>query len=155
MARDDDDGAHLVFVYGTLKRGFPNHGVVADLAARGDAALVSGAARTAAPPPHPALVIGPWAVPFLLPLPGPSPVSGELLSLSPAPSPSSTASRASPSPSTNAAPSPSPSPPLLLLPTRWWWWRRRRTTRTGATRRRCGGGAGSGDRRGRVHARRR
>ena len=70
--------ATMVFVYGTLKRGFPNH---PRLAATGSP--FAGAASTAAPT---ALVIGPYSVPFLLPAPAPSSgrlVSGELYSASP------------------------------------------------------------------------
>ncbi|KAF8700616.1 hypothetical protein HU200_033961 [Digitaria exilis] len=70
-----------VFVYGTLKRGFPNHGL---LAACGSPFV--GAASTASPA---SLVIGPYSVPFLLPTPPSSPsagrvVSGELYAPSPA-----------------------------------------------------------------------
>lgn len=56
----------LVFTYGTLKRGFSNHGLLQDLARAGDAAFVAAAA-TAEPLP---LVCGPYRVPFLLNLPG-------------------------------------------------------------------------------------
>jgi gamma-glutamylaminecyclotransferase len=67
-----------VFVYGTLKRGFPNH---PRLAASGSA--FAGVASTAVPA---SLVIGPYSVPFLIPAPTPSAgrlVSGELFSASP------------------------------------------------------------------------
>ncbi|KAM3257508.1 hypothetical protein ACQJBY_049673 [Aegilops geniculata] len=70
--------ATMVFVYGTLKRGFPNHPRLAAF----DCPF-AGAATTAAPA---SLIIGPYAVPFLLPAPTPSSgrlVSGELYSASP------------------------------------------------------------------------
>lgn len=56
----------LVFTYGTLKRGFSNHGLLQDLARAGDAAFVAAAATTEPLP----LVCGPYRVPFLLNLPG-------------------------------------------------------------------------------------
>ncbi|CAL5087049.1 unnamed protein product [Urochloa decumbens] len=71
-----------VFVYGTLKRGFPNHPLLAACASP-----FVGAASTAAPA---SLVIGPYSVPFLLPTPSSSSsssghvVSGELYAPSPA-----------------------------------------------------------------------
>uniref|UniRef100_A0ACD5Y1F2 Uncharacterized protein n=1 Tax=Avena sativa TaxID=4498 RepID=A0ACD5Y1F2_AVESA len=67
-----------VFVYGTLKRGFPNHPRLA-----ASHSPFAGVASTAAPV---SLVIGPYSVPFLLPAPAPSAgrlVSGELYSASP------------------------------------------------------------------------
>lgn len=70
----------LVFTYGTLKRGFSNHGLLQDLIRSGDAAFV-GASATAEPYP---LVCGPYRVPFLLNLPGAGhPAAGELYSVSP------------------------------------------------------------------------
>ncbi|CAL9156644.1 unnamed protein product, partial [Musa hybrid cultivar] len=70
----------LVFTYGTLKRGFSNHGLLQDMVRTGDAAFV-GAARTAGRLP---LVCGPYRVPFLLNLPGAGErVSGELYAISP------------------------------------------------------------------------
>ncbi|XP_010935020.2 putative gamma-glutamylcyclotransferase At3g02910 [Elaeis guineensis] len=69
----------LVFVYGTLKRDFPNYGLIEDLIRSGDASFVA-AARTAARLP---LVVGPWGVPFLLPIPGSGQrVSGEIFAVS-------------------------------------------------------------------------
>ncbi|KAM3318571.1 hypothetical protein ACQJBY_035998 [Aegilops geniculata] len=68
----------LVFTYGTLKRGFSNHGLLQELARAGDAAFVAAAA-TADPLP---LVCGPYRVPFLLNLPGDGQrVRGELYSV--------------------------------------------------------------------------
>ncbi|TVU10243.1 hypothetical protein EJB05_43758 [Eragrostis curvula] len=67
----------MVFVYGTLKRGFPNHPLIA-----ASACPFAGAASTAAPA---SLVIGPYVVPFLLPAPSSSSgrlVSGELYAAS-------------------------------------------------------------------------
>ncbi|KAF0911465.1 hypothetical protein E2562_011117 [Oryza meyeriana var. granulata] len=74
--------ATMVFVYGTLKRGFPNHPL---LAASGSP--FAGAASTAAPA---SLVVGPYSVPFLLPCRRPRSsssaghlISGELYAVSP------------------------------------------------------------------------
>jgi gamma-glutamylaminecyclotransferase len=59
-----------VFVYGTLKRGFPNHATLAD-------ALFVGQARTVEA--YPLVVQGPWFSPALLPEAGSGlRVSGEL-----------------------------------------------------------------------------
>ncbi|RWW69566.1 hypothetical protein BHE74_00022823 [Ensete ventricosum] len=70
----------LVFTYGTLKRGFANHGLMQDLIRTGDAAFV-GTAHTAGRLP---LVCGPYRVPFLLNLPGAGEhVFGELYAVSP------------------------------------------------------------------------
>ncbi|CAD5169743.1 unnamed protein product [Musa acuminata subsp. malaccensis] len=70
----------LVFTYGTLKRGFANHGLMQDLIRTGDAAFV-GTAHTAGRLP---LVCGPYRVPFLLDLPGAGEhVFGELYAVSP------------------------------------------------------------------------
>jgi gamma-glutamylaminecyclotransferase len=68
----------MVFVYGTLKRGFPNHSLVA-----ASACPFVGAALTTSPV---SVVIGPYSVPFLLPVPSSSAgglVSGELYAASP------------------------------------------------------------------------
>ncbi|XP_073102248.1 putative gamma-glutamylcyclotransferase At3g02910 [Elaeis guineensis] len=70
----------LVFTYGTLKRGFSNHGLIQEMIHSGDAAFV-GVARTAGRLP---LVCGPYRVPFLLNLPGAGErVRGELYAVSP------------------------------------------------------------------------
>ncbi|GMH09131.1 hypothetical protein Nepgr_010971 [Nepenthes gracilis] len=55
-----------IFTYGTLKRGFPNHPLMQDLMASGDADYL-GRYRTVEKFP---LVCGPFRVPFLLNLPG-------------------------------------------------------------------------------------
>lgn len=56
---DEAEARTMVFVYGTLKRGFPNHPLLA-----ASASPFSGAASTAAPA---SLVVGPYSIPFLLP----------------------------------------------------------------------------------------
>lgn len=73
-------GTTLVFTYGTLKKGFPNHVLLRRLMDSGDARFVGGC-RTLHPYP---LVCGPFRVPFLLHLPGSGHrVRGELYSVSP------------------------------------------------------------------------
>lgn len=68
-----------IFTYGTLKRGFSNHGLLQELVRTGDAAFL-GEARTRERLP---LVCGPYRVPFLLDLPGSGDrVRGELYSAS-------------------------------------------------------------------------
>ncbi|XP_042476746.1 putative gamma-glutamylcyclotransferase At3g02910 [Macadamia integrifolia] len=56
----------LIFTYGTLKRGFPNHGLIEDLIPTGDAIFL-GVYRTVERYP---LVCGPFRVPFLINLSG-------------------------------------------------------------------------------------
>ncbi|XP_019200401.1 PREDICTED: putative gamma-glutamylcyclotransferase At3g02910 [Ipomoea nil] len=69
----------LIFTYGTLKRGFSNHGLLRDLIDSGDAAYL-GDYQTAEKLP---LVCGPYRVPFLLNLPGSGDrVWGELYAVS-------------------------------------------------------------------------
>ncbi|CAD6223953.1 unnamed protein product [Miscanthus lutarioriparius] len=108
----------MVFVYGTLKRGFPNHPLLV-----ASATPFVGAASTAGPA---SLVIGPYSVPFLLPTPSSASsgrvVSGELYAPCPAPplSPSSTPSRQAPgllivplSTALVSSPTPASQPPIL------------------------------------------
>ncbi|CAI0378064.1 unnamed protein product [Linum tenue] len=73
--------ATLIFTYGTLKKGFSNHGLMQDLMRTDDAAFRCNC-RTVEPYP---LVCGPYRVPFLLNLPraaGSARVSGELYAVS-------------------------------------------------------------------------
>ncbi|KAJ4953805.1 hypothetical protein NE237_030637 [Protea cynaroides] len=56
----------LIFTYGTLKRGFPNHGLIEDLMPTGDAIFL-GSYQTVERYP---LVCGPFRVPFLINLRG-------------------------------------------------------------------------------------
>ncbi|KAI3494810.1 hypothetical protein L1887_40422 [Cichorium endivia] len=76
----DNPKKALIFCYGTLKRGFPNHSLMQDLISHHDAVFI-GAYVTNTPLP---LVLGPYGVPFLLNLPGSSRhrVRGELYSVS-------------------------------------------------------------------------
>ncbi|KAF5735308.1 putative gamma-glutamylcyclotransferase [Tripterygium wilfordii] len=72
---------HLVFTYGTLKRGFGNHSLLQDLMRTGDA-VFKGTYQTVQKYP---LVCGPYMVPFLLNfpgVPGSRTVSGELYAVS-------------------------------------------------------------------------
>lgn len=57
--------AHMLFVYGTLKRGFPNYGLMEDLIGEDDAVFV-GTFYTEQPYP---LVCGPHGIPYLINLP--------------------------------------------------------------------------------------
>ncbi|OVA02939.1 AIG2-like [Macleaya cordata] len=69
----------LVFTYGTLKHGFPNHGLIQDMIRTGDAVYL-GVYRTKKKYP---LVCGPFRVPFLLNFPGSGDrVWGELYAVS-------------------------------------------------------------------------
>ncbi|CAK7356133.1 unnamed protein product [Dovyalis caffra] len=70
----------LVFVYGTLKKEFPNHHLLQELMSQKEAAY-AGTCMTHQP--HP-LVIGPYGIPYMLHLPGSGghPVNGELYSVS-------------------------------------------------------------------------
>jgi gamma-glutamylcyclotransferase (GGCT)/AIG2-like uncharacterized protein YtfP len=150
----------MVFVYGTLKRGFPNHSLLV-----ASATPFVGAASTAGPA---SLIIGPYSVPFLLPTPASASsgrvVSGELYAPSPAALAELDALEASASPPhqtrcslstglvfphlmpsicrrapTSASTSGARSPSWSTGRARWC--RRRRTSRTRATRRRSGGAA--------------
>ncbi|KAI0500794.1 hypothetical protein KFK09_019011 [Dendrobium nobile] len=74
----DKDRA-IIFTYGTLKRGFSNHGLIHDMILAGDAAFL-GNGHTADRFP---LVCGPYGVPFLINIPGSGErVSGELYAVS-------------------------------------------------------------------------
>ncbi|KAK1366332.1 Gamma-glutamylcyclotransferase family protein [Heracleum sosnowskyi] len=69
----------LIFTYGTLKRGFPNHNLLVEMLSSGDADFL-GVHTTADKLP---LVCGPFKVPFLLNFPGSgNHVVGELYALS-------------------------------------------------------------------------
>lgn len=68
----------LIFTYGTLKRGFPNHNLLVEMLSTGDADFI-GVYTTADKLP---LVCGPFKVPFLLNFPGSGhQVVGELYSV--------------------------------------------------------------------------
>ncbi|XP_051138962.1 putative gamma-glutamylcyclotransferase At3g02910 [Andrographis paniculata] len=68
-----------IFVYGTLKQGFPNHPLLQDMMATGDASFL-GSCRTVQRLP---LICGPYRVPFLLNFPGRGQrVFGELYAVS-------------------------------------------------------------------------
>lgn len=69
----------LIFTYGTLKRGFPNHSLMEELIAQNDAEFVGDHVTLT---PHP-LVCGPHGIPYLLAIPGSGRrVRGELYSVS-------------------------------------------------------------------------
>nr|XP_043638742.1 putative gamma-glutamylcyclotransferase At3g02910 [Erigeron canadensis] len=70
----------LIFSYGTLKRGFPNHTLIQDLITQNDAVFIGSYITDQTLP----LVQGPYGVPFLLDFPGSSQhrVRGELYSVS-------------------------------------------------------------------------
>ncbi|PHT48519.1 hypothetical protein CQW23_12727 [Capsicum baccatum] len=54
--------SRLIFTYGTLKRGFPNHGLMENLINGGDAVLVGEYTTVEAFP----LVCGPYGIPYLI-----------------------------------------------------------------------------------------
>ncbi|XP_058104044.1 putative gamma-glutamylcyclotransferase At3g02910 [Magnolia sinica] len=69
----------LIFTYGTLKRGFSNHGLIQEAIRTGDAVFI-GVYHTVDKYP---LVCGPYNVPFLLNLPGSGDrIRGELYAVS-------------------------------------------------------------------------
>ncbi|KAI4328069.1 hypothetical protein L6164_020460 [Bauhinia variegata] len=75
----DEPKPHLIFVYGTLKKGFPNHALMEDLISTDDAVLV-GKYFTQHPYP---LVCGPYGIPYLINLPRSGHrITGELYSVS-------------------------------------------------------------------------
>ncbi|XP_027362849.1 putative gamma-glutamylcyclotransferase At3g02910 [Abrus precatorius] len=70
---------HLIYAYGTLKQGFPNHGLMQELISKDDAVLL-GSYLTEQPYP---LVCGPHGIPYLIKLPGSGHrVKGELYAVS-------------------------------------------------------------------------
>ncbi|KAH7854449.1 hypothetical protein Vadar_013916 [Vaccinium darrowii] len=76
-----DENQALIFTYGTLKKGFSNHGLLEEMMATGDASYL-GPYTTVDEYP---LLCGPFRVPFLLNFPGSGHrVSGELYAVSPA-----------------------------------------------------------------------
>lgn len=84
METDRHPKQTILFIYGTLKKGFPNYHIFSDFILSGDVSLLSPSIATTTTP-YP-LIIGPLAVPFLLPLPsvaGSNFISGELISVSP------------------------------------------------------------------------
>ncbi|CAI0441903.1 unnamed protein product [Linum tenue] len=69
----------IIFSYGTLKRGFPNHNLMEDLISSGDAAFITSGVTQQ---PYP-LVIGPNGIPYLINIPGQGRrVKGELYRVS-------------------------------------------------------------------------
>lgn len=69
----------LIFVYGTLKKGFPNHHLIEEFSPSNDAVFM-GKYQTVKPFP---LVCGPLGIPFLINRPGSGQrVKGELYSVS-------------------------------------------------------------------------
>ncbi|XP_042947371.1 putative gamma-glutamylcyclotransferase At3g02910 isoform X1 [Carya illinoinensis] len=71
--------AHLIFAYGTLKRGFPNHTLMQSLIHQNDAVFLGPFVTCISYP----LVVGPHGIPFLINLPGlGNRVTGELYSVS-------------------------------------------------------------------------
>ena len=70
---------HLIFTYGTLKRGFPNHGLMQSLIDQNDAVFLGTHVTLHSYP----LVCGPNGIPYLINLPGSGHrVKGELYSVS-------------------------------------------------------------------------
>ncbi|KAL2892063.1 hypothetical protein RDABS01_007972 [Bienertia sinuspersici] len=75
----NDNNQTLIFVYGTLKQGFPNHHLLKDLMSSNDAVFL-GSHKTLNSYP---LVCGPLGIPFLINIPGSGhQVKGELYSVS-------------------------------------------------------------------------
>ncbi|KAG8368966.1 hypothetical protein BUALT_Bualt15G0101200 [Buddleja alternifolia] len=77
---EERDGVRLIFVYGTLKRGFYNHRLIEDLMRTGDATYLGPHTTVGAFP----LVCGPHGIPYLINLPHSSGhrIKGELYSVS-------------------------------------------------------------------------
>lgn len=63
---NEDPKRHRIFTYGTLKRGFANHNLMQDLAARNDAVYLGDYSTQFSFP----LVLGPYGIPYLINLPG-------------------------------------------------------------------------------------
>ncbi|XP_057758968.1 putative gamma-glutamylcyclotransferase At3g02910 [Arachis stenosperma] len=79
MVVGEEEREHLIFVYGTLKRGLPNYPLMEGLMAGNDAVLVGSYSTEE---PHP-LVLGPNGIPYLINLPGSGQrVKGEVYSVS-------------------------------------------------------------------------
>ena len=71
--------SHLIFTYGTLKQGFPNHHLMQDLISKDDAALLGTYSTHNSYP----LVCGPYGLPYLINQPGSGHrVRGELYAVS-------------------------------------------------------------------------
>ncbi|MED6112032.1 hypothetical protein PIB30_057964 [Stylosanthes scabra] len=79
MVVGEKEREHLIFVYGTLKRGLPNYPLMEELMAGNDVVLVGSYTTSEA---HP-LVLGPYGIPYLINLPGSGHrVKGEVYSAS-------------------------------------------------------------------------
>ncbi|KAG5559064.1 hypothetical protein RHGRI_008846 [Rhododendron griersonianum] len=79
-AGKEEEKQALIFTYGTLKKGFSNHGLLENMFATGDASYL-GPYTTLDEFP---LLCGPFKVPFLLNFPGSGHrISGELYAVSP------------------------------------------------------------------------
>lgn len=78
-AMADESKAHLIFTYGTLKRGFPNYTLIQSLIDQNNAVFLGPHITLHAYP----LVCGPHGIPFLINLPGSGfRVTGDLYSVS-------------------------------------------------------------------------
>ncbi|KAL3838559.1 hypothetical protein ACJIZ3_023150 [Penstemon smallii] len=76
---ESDEDVNLVFVYGTLKRGFYNHALIEDLMTTRDATYIGPYTTVSSFP----LVCGPHGIPYLINLPGSGHrIRGELYSVS-------------------------------------------------------------------------
>lgn len=79
MSGEEFEKRRLIFIYGTLKRGFPNHHLLQEMFATGDASFLGDNLTTEKLP----LVCGPYNLPFLLNFPGSGErVVGELYAVS-------------------------------------------------------------------------
>ncbi|KAK9927962.1 hypothetical protein M0R45_025121 [Rubus argutus] len=76
---DDDSKPHLIFSYGTLKRGFHNHKLTKELISQDDAVFIGPYITRHTYP----LVCGPYGLPYLINLPGSGHrIKGELYAVS-------------------------------------------------------------------------